>query len=98
MENSTIENVFYLLIGSIGTIVVTKLFELFQSSKAQKFELKKLYFERKISAAEEATEYLQNEIDSVESFMRVYEKIPTSDIELIPRLMEEIKKVGSVLA
>ena len=93
MDKFTIENVLWILVGSIATIIVTKLFELFQTSKANKFELKKIYFERKISAAEEAIEYLQKEIDGVEGFIRVYEKIPQSDILLLPRLIEEIKSL-----
>jgi hypothetical protein len=93
MEQFTLQNVLWLLVGSIGTIVITKLFEIFQSSRANKFELKKIYFERKISAAEEAIEYLQKEIDNTESIIRVYEKIPQSDISLLPRLTKEINNI-----
>ena len=93
MEQFNIQNVLWLLIGSIGTIVITKLFEIFQSSRANKFELQKIFFERKISAAEEAIEYLQKEIDNLESVVRVYEKIPKSDILLLPRLIKEINGI-----
>ncbi|MCJ7553561.1 MAG: hypothetical protein MUO34_06715 [Ignavibacteriaceae bacterium] len=90
MEKFTMENVLWILVGSIATILVTKLFEIFQSSKANKFELQKIYFERKISAAEEAIEDLQNEINGIEDFIRVYEKIPQSDITLLPQLLKEL--------
>lgn len=42
MEKFTMENIIWILVGSIATILVTKLFEIFQSSKANKFELKKI--------------------------------------------------------
>lgn len=46
------------LIGSIVTVVVTKLLEIFQASKSHKYELDRIFFEKKLAAAELAmTQY-----------------------------------------
>ncbi len=85
------ENAFWLVIGSLITVVVTKLLELYQISRANKFTLKKIYFEKKISAAEEAISDLYNEITGISKFIRVYEKISKSDIEKIPFIYKKIE-------
>lgn len=85
------ENAFWLLLGSLVTIVVSKLLELFQLSKANKFTLRKIYFEKKISAAEEAITDLYEEITGISKFIRVYEKIADSDIEKMPFIYKEIE-------
>lgn len=40
------------LIGSVGTVVFSKLLEIFQLSKQHKYSLQKLFFEKKLAAAE----------------------------------------------
>ena len=47
------------LVGSILTVVITKLLEIFQSSKQHQFSLEKTFFEKKLAAAELAmTQYM----------------------------------------
>ena len=85
------ENAFWFVVGSLITVVVTKLLEIYQSSKANNFTLKKMYFERKIFAAEEAITDLYNEITGISKYIRVYEKISKSDIEKIPFIYKELE-------
>lgn len=88
------ENAFWLFAGSLITIIVTKLLELYQNSRANKFTLKKIYFEKKISAAEEAITDLYDEITGISKFIRVYEKIAESDIEKFPFIYKEIEMLN----
>ncbi|WKZ71132.1 MAG: hypothetical protein QY331_07690 [Melioribacteraceae bacterium] len=85
------EKAFWLLLGSIITIVITKLFEIFQASKENKFTLRKIYFEKKIIAAEEAITDLYNDLNGISKFMRVYNKIANSKIEDFPFIYKEME-------
>lgn len=85
------EKAFWLLLGSVITIVIKKLFEIYQTSKENKFTLRKIYFEKKIIAAEEAITDLYNELNGISKFMRVYNKIANSKIEDFPFIYKEME-------
>jgi CII-binding regulator of phage lambda lysogenization HflD len=66
------ENAFWFVIGSLLTVITTKFLEMYQTSRSHKYTLKKIYFEKKISAAEEAVTDLYQEVNGIRKFIRLY--------------------------
>ena len=85
------EKILWGFVGSIVTILVTKIFEIYKNHRDNKFSLQKMYFEKKLNAAEEAISDLYEEITGISLYIRVYEKLAKSDIEKIPFIFKELE-------
>lgn len=62
------------LIGSILTVVVTKLLDIFHTRKSHQYELEKKFFERKLNAAETATAQCNILLSSLINMELLYER------------------------
>ena len=85
------------LIGSSLTVVVTKLLDLFQKSKEHKYSLQKIFFEKKLLAAEVTIAQYTIMYKALSSLAVLYERLdfdPCGDIEsyLQDSLGEEAEK------
>lgn len=69
-----IENIIYAAIGSIITIIITKILEIFQRYREHRYYLREKYFERKLSAAEKAVAMWFNMSTSFTAISALYEK------------------------
>jgi hypothetical protein len=63
------------VLGSILTIVLTKVLDLFQKSKEHKYSLQKAFFERKLNAAETATIQFQILANACFSLSVLFERL-----------------------
>jgi hypothetical protein len=61
----------------IVTIVVTKLLESFQKSKDYRYDLKRTYFEKKLSAAEAAISSWYSAASTLKALAALYEQVST---------------------
>jgi len=67
------------LLGSILTIVLTKVLDLFQKSKEHKYSLQKVFFERKLNAAETATIQFQILANACFNLSVLFERLNNED-------------------
>lgn len=67
------------LVGSLLTMVFSKLLEMKQKSNEHQYTLEKAYFERKLSVAETAISYLQISASSSKSWALLFEKFSNDD-------------------
>lgn len=62
------------LIGSIATVLITKILELIQKSKEHKYSLQKEFFLKKLASTESAVTQLYILLASIEALARMYER------------------------
>lgn len=70
------------LIGSIVTVIVTKVLDMIQKQKEYKYSLYKYFFERKIQAAEAAVSKWYSTASSLGSLSILYEQMSSGEREL----------------
>lgn len=83
------------LCGSIITIILNKLFELFKANRDNKFILQKIYFEKKIISAESAIIALYEQISGIDTYIRLYEKTIGTKVEQLPYIYKEIEYLNN---
>lgn len=82
------------LIGSILTVVVTKLLDIFQSSKQHKYELETKFFERKLNAAETAMTQFNILYGAMINLGLLYERMQNASNEVEDFLQNQLYKEG----
>lgn len=79
------------LIGSIVTVLLTKIFELIQKSKEHKYYLRKLFFEKKLQSAEAAVAEWYSASSSLFALAKLYELMSTEGRELDEEVFEQLE-------
>ena len=80
MENATLA-LLAGLVGSILTVLITKLFDLYQKRYEHKSELKREYFNKKINSLERASIQLSltvSAIGNLSKIINVFKDVPSS--------------------
>lgn len=86
----TLDSILGAAIGSIITIVLTKLLDVWQKARDHKHELKKVFFEKKLAAAERAVSLWYSVSSFYSSLSALYEKIPDLEGKAMGPLIESI--------
>ncbi|MDH4222047.1 MAG: hypothetical protein OEV55_00760 [candidate division Zixibacteria bacterium] len=80
------------LIGSILTVIITKVLDIVQKGREHRYSLQKSFFEKKLQAAEAAVSQWYIIASSVGSFAKLYERMSNKEKELdyqVFRVMNE---------
>src|SRR5689334_3897585 len=83
------------LIGSILTVVVTKLLDILQTSKQHKYELETKFFERKLSAAETAMTQFNILYGAILSLGLLYDRMNNEINEVEELIQKHLHDQGS---
>lgn len=78
----SIEVIFGGLIGSIATVIVTKILDMIQRGKEHKYSLQKSFFEKKLQAAAAAVAEWYSTAYSLGGLAALYEQMSTQEREL----------------
>lgn len=84
------------LIGSILTVVITKLLDIFQSSKQHKYNLEKLFFEKKLSAAEAAMTQYSILSTALINIATLFERLPNIQSKVETYIQQHLLKEASI--
>ena len=83
------------LFGSIATVVITKLLDIFQSSKQHKYELEKKFFEKKLTAAEAAMTQYQILSNSLTNLSLLYQRLTLESNDVDDSIQLHLEKQGT---
>jgi len=81
------------LVGSLLTVIVTKLLDLFQKSKEHKYSLQRIWFENKLKVAETAFSKLYTNASLVSALSALYEKFSVPDERAKSEVFETYNKL-----
>ncbi len=83
------------LIGSLATVLATKLLDLFQKSKEHKYALQRTFFEKKLAVAEKAFSQLYSNASSMSALSALYEKFSVPDKRAGGEVFETFNRIYS---
>lgn len=72
------------LVGSILTVIVTKVFDLIQEGRRHKYSLQKAFFEKKLKVIESAVIQWYSVASALGGAAALYEQVTSEDYELAP--------------